>query len=130
MCCPGRCTRSAPAAPPGCRSPSLQPFPEALDLPGGPVPVHTPGHTDGHCAFHLPDAGVLVSGDALVSEHPTSRLKGPQLLPDMFHHERARAVASLDLLEKLQADVLLPGHGPVHHGSVREAAQQARERAR
>lgn len=47
----------------------------------------------------------------------------------MFHRERARAVASLDLLEKLPADVLLPGHGPVHHGSVREAAQQARERA-
>ena len=22
----------------------------------GPVPVHTPGHTDGHCAFHLPRA--------------------------------------------------------------------------
>ncbi|WP_330285824.1 MBL fold metallo-hydrolase [Streptomyces sp. NBC_00576] len=106
-----------------------QPFSEALDLPGGPVPVHTPGHTDGHCAFHLPDAGVVVSGDALVSGHPTSRLKGPQLLPDMFHRERARAVASLDLLEKLPADVLLPGHGPVHHGSVREAAQQARQRA-
>jgi glyoxylase-like metal-dependent hydrolase (beta-lactamase superfamily II) len=50
-------------------------------------------------------------------------------LPDMFHHERARAVASLDTIEELAADVLLPGHGPVHHGSVREAAQQARERA-
>ncbi|MEV8554708.1 MBL fold metallo-hydrolase [Streptomyces glaucescens] len=108
-----------------------EPFPAAgpLDLPGRPVPVHTPGHTLGHCAFHLPDAGVLVSGDALVGGHPTSRAKGPQLLPDMFHHERARAVASLDVLAGLDADVLLPGHGPVHRGPVRDAALHAAERA-
>ncbi|WP_327715132.1 MBL fold metallo-hydrolase [Streptomyces sp. NBC_00490] len=107
------------------------PFPSegALDLPGRPVPVHTPGHTDGHAAFHLPDTGVLISGDALVSGHPTSRVKGPQLLPDMFHHERARAVASLDVLAALEGDLLLPGHGPAHRGPVREAALQARERA-
>ncbi|WP_328869086.1 MBL fold metallo-hydrolase [Streptomyces sp. NBC_00287] len=100
-----------------------------LDLPGRPVPVHTPGHTNGHCAFHLPHTGVLIAGDALVSGHPTSRIKGPHLLPDMFHHERARAMASLDLLGALEADLLLPGHGPVHRGPVREAALQARERA-
>ncbi|MER5377331.1 MBL fold metallo-hydrolase [Streptomyces sp. NPDC002553] len=109
-----------------------EPFPAAsgpLDLPGRPVPVHTPGHTDGHAVFHLPEAGVVVSGDALVSGHATSRLKGPQLLPAMFHHERDRAVASLDVIGELSADVLLPGHGPVHRGSVREAADRARERA-
>ncbi|WP_367326388.1 MBL fold metallo-hydrolase [Streptomyces sp. HUAS ZL42] len=108
-----------------------EPFPAAaaLDLPGRPVPVHTPGHTLGHCAFHLPEAGIVISGDALVSGHPTSRVKGPQLLPDMFHHERGRAVASLDVLEGLAGDLLLPGHGPVHRGSVRAAAQHARERA-
>lgn len=49
-----------------------QPFPDmgAPDLPGRPVPVHTPGHTDGHCAFHLPEAGVVISGDGLVSDNP------------------------------------------------------------
>ncbi|MFF8946152.1 MBL fold metallo-hydrolase [Streptomyces sp. NPDC014864] len=106
-------------------------FPAAgpLDLPGRPVPVHTPGHTRGHVVFHLPDAGVVVSGDALVSGHPTSRIAGPQLLPDMFHHERARALASLDILEDLDGDVLLPGHGPVHRGPVRQAVRRARERA-
>jgi glyoxylase-like metal-dependent hydrolase (beta-lactamase superfamily II) len=107
-------------------------FPAAggpLDLPGRPVPVHTPGHTSGHCAFHLPDSGIVISGDALVSGHPTSRIKGPQLLPDMFHHERDRAVASLDVLEALDADTLLPGHGPLHTGPVRAAAQRAREHA-
>jgi glyoxylase-like metal-dependent hydrolase (beta-lactamase superfamily II) len=110
---------------------SPEAFPSAgpLDLPGRPVPVHTPGHTDGHCAFHLPDAGVVIAGDALVSGHPTSRIKGPQLLPDMFHRERSRAVASLGVLEGLKGDVLLPGHGPVHRGPVGDAALQARERA-
>ncbi|MEU2426589.1 MBL fold metallo-hydrolase [Streptomyces sp. NPDC007851] len=100
-----------------------------LDLPGRPVPVHTPGHTDGHTVYHLPEAGLVISGDALVSGHRTSRVQGPQLLPDMFHHERARAVASLDVIAALDADALLPGHGPLHRGSVAAAAQQARERA-
>ncbi|WP_225630508.1 MBL fold metallo-hydrolase [Streptomyces solaniscabiei] len=106
------------------------PFPSdgPLDLPGRPVPVPTPGHTDGHCAYHLPDAGVVVSGDALVSGHPIARVKGPQLLPDMFHHDRDRTVASLDVLARLDGDMLLPGHGPVHRGPVKDAARLARER--
>ncbi|MFJ5310198.1 MBL fold metallo-hydrolase [Streptomyces sp. NPDC088350] len=112
---------AAPEAFPGADGP--------LDLPGRPVPVHTPGHTSGHCVFHLPDSGIVISGDALVSGHPTSRIKGPQLLPDMFHHERDRAVTSLDVIEALDADTLLPGHGPLHNGPVREAAQRAREHA-
>ncbi|MGW1627100.1 MBL fold metallo-hydrolase [Streptomyces sp. NPDC002172] len=100
-----------------------------LDLPGRPVPVHTPGHTDGHTVYHLPEAGLVISGDALVSGHRTSRIQGPQLLPDMFHHERARAVASLDLIGALDGDALLPGHGPLHRGPVRAAAERARELA-
>ncbi|WP_067397347.1 MBL fold metallo-hydrolase [Streptomyces sp. F-3] len=108
-----------------------RPFPTGgpLDLPGRPVPVHTPGHTRGHTVFHLPDAGVVISGDALVSGHPTSRIRGPQLLPDMFHHERAQALASLAVLERLDADVVLPGHGPAHRGPVRQAVRRAREHA-
>ncbi|MGW6645197.1 MBL fold metallo-hydrolase [Streptomyces iakyrus] len=110
-------------------APQAFPAAGALDLPGRPVPVHTPGHTDGHCAYHLPGTGVLISGDALVSGHPTSRIEGPQLLPDMFHHERPRALASLDVLAELEGELLLPGHGPVHRGPVRDAALRARERA-
>jgi glyoxylase-like metal-dependent hydrolase (beta-lactamase superfamily II) len=109
-------------------APAAFPSDGPLDLPGRPVPVHTPGHTDGHCAYHLPDAGVVISGDALVSGHPTARVKGPQLLPDMFHHDRDRTVASLDVLARLDGDVLLPGHGPVHRGPVKDAARLARER--
>ncbi|MGW4444634.1 MBL fold metallo-hydrolase [Streptomyces sp. NPDC004682] len=108
-----------------------EPFPVegALDLPGNPVPVHTPGHTDGHCVYHLPRLGVVISGDALVTGHAISRVKGPQLLADFFHHERERAVTSLDLIAALEGDTLLPGHGPVHRGPVRAAAELAGERA-
>ncbi|MDQ0809420.1 glyoxylase-like metal-dependent hydrolase (beta-lactamase superfamily II) [Streptomyces sp. B3I7] len=109
-----------------------------LDLPGAPVPVHSPGHTHGHCAYLLPGSGVLVSGDALVTAHPTSRVRGPQLLPGMFHADRARALDSLSVFEAgetggaggvVDADVLVPGHGPPHRGSVKAAVAAARERA-
>ncbi|MFF9215334.1 MBL fold metallo-hydrolase [Streptomyces viridosporus] len=124
-----RALRSGGTADVAVAAPEPFPRPGPLDLPGRPVPVPTPGHTDGHCAFHLPRVGVVVSGDALVSGHPTSRIGGPHLLPDMFHHERAAAVASLDVLAELEGDLLLPGHGPLHEGPVRDAARLARERA-
>jgi glyoxylase-like metal-dependent hydrolase (beta-lactamase superfamily II) len=106
-----------------------QAFPDTLDLPVRPVPVHTPGHTLGHCGYHLPEAGVLITGDALVTGHPTSRTQGPQLLPRFFHHDRDRAREALGTLGRLDADVLLPGHGPAHHGSAAEAAERAHDGA-
>ncbi|MFJ7175850.1 MBL fold metallo-hydrolase [Streptomyces massasporeus] len=121
--------RSGGTTPVPVTAPQAFPAAGTLDLPGRPVPVHTPGHTDGHCAYHLPGTGVLISGDALVTGHPTSQIEGPQLLPDMFHHERPRALASLDVLAELEGELLLPGHGPVHRGTVRGAALRARERA-
>ncbi|MGC3001923.1 MBL fold metallo-hydrolase [Streptomyces sp. G35A] len=124
-----RALRSGGTADVAVTGPRPFPGPGPLDLPGRPVPVPTPGHTGGHCAFHLPGPGAVVSGDALVSGHPTSRIAGPQLLPDMFHHERAAAVASLDVLAELDGDLLLPGHGPLHEGPVRDAARLARGRA-
>jgi glyoxylase-like metal-dependent hydrolase (beta-lactamase superfamily II) len=47
----------------------------------------------------------------------------------MFDTERAGALASLDRIEALGADVLLPGHGPVHRAPVDRAARRARELA-
>ncbi|MBR8740824.1 MBL fold metallo-hydrolase [Nocardiopsis sp. MG754419] len=107
------------------------PFPNdgALDVPGRPVPVATPGHTSGHSTYHLPEHGVLVSGDALVTAHPLSRVHGPQPLPSMFHHDRVEADDALDRLVDLDADALLPGHGPVWRGGMREAVATARENA-
>ena len=46
---------------------------ETLDVPGHPVAIHTPGHTSGHCSLHLPDRGVLLAGDALMTEHAVGR---------------------------------------------------------
>jgi glyoxylase-like metal-dependent hydrolase (beta-lactamase superfamily II) len=85
---------------------------ERLDLPGRPIAVPTPGHTSGHVAWHFPDDGVVASGDALVTAHPTSRLTGPQLLEEMFHHDPVAAEASLAVFRSLDADRLFPGHGP------------------
>lgn len=96
-----------------------------LDVPGRPVPIPTPGHTSGHCAFHLPDRGALLTGDALVSAHPTSGVAGPQACPRMFNHDEASAVVSLQSLAGLPADVVLPGHGPVYRGSPRSAVERA-----
>jgi glyoxylase-like metal-dependent hydrolase (beta-lactamase superfamily II) len=85
--------------------------------------IPTPGHTGGHCSFLVDD--VLVSGDALVTGHPVSSRRGPQLLPGLFNHDQDGCVRSLAALGLLDAEVVLPGHGPVWRGSVREAAEQA-----
>lgn len=97
-------------------------------LPGAPVAIPTPGHTGGHCSFVVDD--VLVSGDALVTGHPLASRTGPQLLPTLFNHDEQGCLRSLSALGLLDTEVLLPGHGPVWRGSIREAAAQAEANAR
>lgn len=105
--------------------PTAQPLTEqiAASLPGVPQAIPTPGHTGGHCSY-LVD-GVVVSGDALVTGHPLLTGTRPQLLPEVFNHDQAGCVRSLAALALLDAEVLLPGHGPLWRGSVRDAAQAA-----
>ncbi|MGU3501399.1 MBL fold metallo-hydrolase [Mycobacterium sp. C31M] len=105
--------------------PTTQALDEAVaaTLPGTPVAVPSPGHTGGHCSY-LVD-GVLVAGDALVTGHPLSTRRGPQLLPTIFNHDQDGCLRSLAALGLLDTEVLLPGHGPVWHGSIREAAERA-----
>jgi glyoxylase-like metal-dependent hydrolase (beta-lactamase superfamily II) len=98
----------------------------AAGLPGTPMSIPTPGHTSGHCSYVVD--GVLVAGDALVTGHPVSTRSGPQLLPALFNHDQDSCVRSLAALGMLDTDVLLPGHGPVWRGSIREAAEQATPR--
>jgi glyoxylase-like metal-dependent hydrolase (beta-lactamase superfamily II) len=98
----------------------------AAGLPGAPRAVPTPGHTGGHCSFVVD--GVLVSGDALVTGHPLLRHDRPQLLPDVFNHDQDDSVRSLATLGLLDTDVLLPGHGPVWRGPIRDLVEQARPR--
>jgi len=99
-----------------------------LDLPGSPVALPTPGHSVGHTAVHLPGRGVLFTGDALVTGHPTSRRTGPELLPAFFDHNRTGAVASLAALGSVEPDVLLPGHGEPHRGDAAGALERVRQR--
>jgi glyoxylase-like metal-dependent hydrolase (beta-lactamase superfamily II) len=98
-----------------------------LDVPGAPVAVPTPGHTSGHTSFHLPDRGVLVAGDALMTGHALTRHRGPQLLPAFFNTDTDQARASLRRLRELPADVVLPGHGPAFRGSPELAVQRVEE---
>lgn len=98
----------------------------AARLPGRPVAVPTPGHTSGHCSFIVD--GVLVSGDALVTGHLLLRHNGPQLMPAVFNHDEDGCLRSLSALGPLDTDVLLPGHGPVWHGPIAKAAEQASAR--
>jgi glyoxylase-like metal-dependent hydrolase (beta-lactamase superfamily II) len=95
----------------------------AAGLPGAPMAIASPGHTGGHCSF-LVD-GVLVSGDALVTGHPVAARDGPQLLHKVFNHDQDGCVRSLAALAMLETDVLVPGHGPVWRGPVREAVAKA-----
>ncbi|WP_102141219.1 MBL fold metallo-hydrolase [Mycobacterium hubeiense] len=95
----------------------------AAKLPGAPMAIPSPGHTSGHCSFVVD--GVLVSGDALVTGHPLLRHDGPQLLPGLFNHDQDGCVRSLAALGMLNTDVLLPGHGPVWRGPIREATEKA-----
>jgi glyoxylase-like metal-dependent hydrolase (beta-lactamase superfamily II) len=95
----------------------------AEQLPGRPLAVPTPGHTGGHCSYVVD--GVLVSGDALVTGHPLSARTGPQLLHRVFNHDQRGCARSLAALAMLDTDVLIPGHGDVWVGPIREAARQA-----
>ncbi|MDD4867871.1 MAG: MBL fold metallo-hydrolase [Mycobacterium sp.] len=105
--------------------PSAQPLTAkvAAALPGRPMAISTPGHTSGHCSYVVD--GVLVSGDALITGHPLLRHRGPQLLPAVFSHSQRNCLRSLNALALLDTDVLLPGHGEVWHGPIREATQRA-----
>ncbi|BBX66931.1 MBL fold metallo-hydrolase [Mycolicibacterium psychrotolerans] len=98
----------------------------AAGLPGAPLAIATPGHTGGHCSY-LVD-GVLVSGDALITDHPVASRPGPQLLPSIFNNDEEACLRSLDTLAAVEAEVMLPGHGPLWRGRVAEAIRAAQTR--
>ncbi|MGW4371375.1 MBL fold metallo-hydrolase [Nocardia takedensis] len=112
-------------------APHIQPFPRegALDLPGAPTPIPCHGHTSGHSGFHLPAAGVVATGDALVTGHPTAAAPGPQILPDFFNHSTPATVDGLAAFDGIGADTVVPGHGEVWTEGLDRAVRLARERA-
>ena len=70
-----------------------------------------------------------LQADALVTGHPLASHTGPQLLPKLFNHDQEGCLRSLAALGLLDTEILLPGHGPVWRGSIREAAEKARAQA-
>lgn len=96
---------------------------DVLDLPGTPQVVFTPGHSPGHCAFHLASRDALIVGDAISTWSPVTGDRGPQLSPFQADVERTRA--SLARLQELPASIVLPGHGEPFAGSPAEAVRQA-----
>jgi glyoxylase-like metal-dependent hydrolase (beta-lactamase superfamily II) len=96
-----------------------------LDVPGHPRVIFSPGHTFGHCALHLPDRGVLFSGDALVTLDPYKATHGPQIIAGAATADSTMALASLSTLADTEADAVLPGHGNPWMAGARSAVARA-----
>jgi glyoxylase-like metal-dependent hydrolase (beta-lactamase superfamily II) len=80
---------------------------QILDLTGLEIAVlHTPGHTPGHCCFHVPAEGVLFSGDQLFAGS-IGRTDLPGGDFDTLLRSMEEKVAPLD-----PETHVLPGHGP------------------
>jgi glyoxylase-like metal-dependent hydrolase (beta-lactamase superfamily II) len=97
----------------------------SLDLPGRPRVIHTPGHTAGHYSVSLPDRGVLLAGDALATLDYVRGRRGLGLHP--LNDDREIALASLDRLGGIDAEVILPAHGNPWSGDLRAGLEIARE---
>jgi len=100
---------------------------QVLDMPGGPVVIHLPGHTPGSVALHFPSVDAVFVGDAMTTGHVLTGALGPQPAP--FTLDTEQALASLDRLEALPAKWVLPGHGAPWGEGVREAVRLIREAA-
>jgi glyoxylase-like metal-dependent hydrolase (beta-lactamase superfamily II) len=73
-----------------------------------------------------PTRGLLFTGDALVTQDQFSGRTGPALVSRCFTHDSRAALAALDRLDELTADLLLPGHGAPFTDGIRTATGQAR----
>lgn len=101
-----------------------------IDVPGRPVAIPTPGHTEGHVAFVLADRGVAITGDSIATLNVLTRERGPQLMPDQLNGDPKLTRQSLDAVAGLAVDTLLPGHGEPFRGAPSEAVERAQERDR
>ena len=98
---------------------------QILPVPGKPRVLHLPGHTAGNCALLLDDAGVVFTGDGLVTLDPYRGKQGPSLMLDGVNENPAQARASLDRLRGLGTRTLLPGHGEPWQGDMDDAVSTA-----
>ncbi|MFI8169700.1 MBL fold metallo-hydrolase [Streptomyces sp. NPDC086081] len=95
---------------------------EVLDIGGGARVVHVPGHTEGSVALHLPQHGVLFTGDTVAA----SPVDG-SVIPGVFNLDRDRVLAACGHLADLDPDVACFGHGdPVTARASRALRHAAR----
>ncbi len=98
-----------------------------LDVPGAPRVIHVPGHTAGSAALHFAQRNTICVGDAFVTRNVITGATGPQLFPN-FNADNEEAYASLARLERVDARLVLTGHGPSWDGGLAEAVRVVRER--
>lgn len=103
---------------------------ETLEVPGTPRVVHVPGHSRGSAALYTADCEVVFTGDALVTWNPLTGRRGPQIMPAALNEDSSQALESLQALEELPAEVVLPGHGPPWTQGAASAVTQARQSGR
>jgi glyoxylase-like metal-dependent hydrolase (beta-lactamase superfamily II) len=94
------------------------------EMPGWEA-VHTPGHTPGHISFFRREDRCLIVGDAFCTTKPESffaaaitqppELHGP---PAYFTSNWDSARRSVQLLSRLHAVVVAPGHGQPLSGAI------------
>ncbi|HSW35547.1 MAG TPA: MBL fold metallo-hydrolase [Candidatus Limnocylindrales bacterium] len=70
--------------------------------------IHTPGHSAGHCSFHLPLAGVIFLADVDLSSF------GP--FYGYLDSDINQFLSSIDHLETLNFDIAVTSHKPVFNG--------------
>ena len=91
---------------------------DVLDFGGGARIVAVPGHTDGSIAVHLPQHGVLLTGDAVANV-------GGHTMLGVFNTDRERAIASFHRLSGLDdVDTACFGHGEPVVGGAADVLRQ------
>lgn len=103
---------------------------DTVPVPGRPRVVFSPGHTFGHCALHLPERDVLLTGDALVTLDPYTGETGPRIVAGAATADSAMALQSLDALAQTRAGTVLTGHGQPWTVGIEDAVAQARRHGR
>jgi len=98
-----------------------------LDVPGAPHVVHLPGHSPGSVAFHFSTHDALFVGDAFTTLDVLTGATGPRLAP--FTADPGQALTSLARLDRMQAGLVLPGHGQPWTGGLDEALRRIRTAA-
>ena len=109
-------------------TPPTRTFDKALDLQVGDKPIHLievgPAHTRGDVLVHSPVDRTVYTGDILFIEGTPVMWQGPV----------ANWIKACDLLENMDVDSIVPGHGPITDrrgvARVREYLEYVRDQAR